>query len=69
MVFVEEVHMWSVIVRMDDTGNWYRNGERFPTREAAIEYAHNQYQLHSTIKEWKVVPVPKDTNNIVSGDR
>jgi hypothetical protein len=54
---------WSVIVRLDDSGRWYRGAARFPTREDAEEYAHNYYQTHSIVRECRVVPAPEGANN------
>jgi hypothetical protein len=55
--------VWSVIVRFDDSGRWYRGAARFSTREDAEEYGYNYYQAHSSVKEYRVVLAPEEPNN------
>jgi hypothetical protein len=49
---------FAVVVRIDHSNTWYRGPRRFDSKEAAEEYAWNEYQLHSSYKEWRVLEMP-----------
>ena len=49
---------FAVLFRYDSTNTWYRGPQRFDTEEEACEYGHNSYQLHSSIKAWRVMLMP-----------
>jgi hypothetical protein len=51
---------WGVIVRTDDSGEWYSNGQKFETKEEANQYGRDLYHRWSAVKEWNVVKVPKE---------
>ena len=55
-----EKRRFAVIVRIDHSNTWFRNAMRFDSKEAAEEYAWNEYQLHSSYKECRVIEMPDE---------
>ena len=51
---------FAVLVRADDSNNWFRGPQRFDTEEEAREYATNLWHRWRAVRECLIVPMSEE---------